>query len=211
VHERARAIAAGELEPAQARDAATVVLVRDAAAGPEVFLLRRVRTMAFGAGMHVFPGGKVEPTDDGGESLPAAWADALTYGDRDLLRRVVGAAVRETAEECGVILDPADLRPFAHWVTPLPEPRRYDTRFLLAALPAGQVAAVSDGEADEGLWVPAAHAADRTMMPPTRVVCAELATFPDVATALSAERTIARIAPVLRPDGDSWRLDMEIG
>ena len=45
------------------RHAATVVLLRDAAAGPEVYLLRRAATMAFAAGMHVFPGGSVDPRD----------------------------------------------------------------------------------------------------------------------------------------------------
>ena len=161
--------------------------------------------------MHVFPGGTVDPEDDGGPDLPPAWAEALTYGDHGLLRRVVGAAVRETAEECGVALTVDNLRPLAHWVTPVAEPRRYDTRFLLAALPPGQVAQVSDGEADEGVWVAARDAADRTMMPPTRAVCDELATYRDVASALAADRAIARVVPVLRPDGDSWRLDLELG
>lgn len=212
--ERARLIEAGELEPAAPRDAATVVLVRDGASGIEVFLLRRVRTMAFAAGMHVFPGGKVDPGDDGGADLPAAWADQLAYGDPALLRRLVGAAIRETAEECGVRITAADLRPFAHWVTPAVEPRRYDTRFLLAALPAGQEAAVGDGESDHGGWVAVADLGDRAMMPPTRVACAELTPYADVVTALADERQVTRIVPVLRRDPDqpdSWRLDAEPG
>ncbi len=211
VLERARALAAGELEPVPPRDAATVVVVRDGVAGLEVFLLRRVRTMAFAAGMHVFPGGKVDPGDDGGEGLPPAWADAFCYGDVALLRRVVGAAIRETAEECGVTVTAADLRPLAHWVTPTVEPRRYDTRFLLAALPDGQHARVSDGEADEGAWFPMADALALTLMPPTRAVCQEVAAYPDVASALAAERTIRRVAPELVPDGDGWRLEVHTG
>lgn len=209
--ERARAIEAGELAAAPTRDAATIALVRDGAAGLEVYLLRRVRTMAFAAGAYVFPGGKVESDDDGGEDLPAAWADAFAYGDLPLLRRIVGAAIRETVEECGVRVSAADLRPLAHWVTPAVEPRRYDTRFLLAALPPGQDARVSDGEADEGVWLAPADAASRTMLPPTRAVCAELATYPDVASALAAIRTIERVTPVLRRDGEGWRLDLESG
>src|SRR5690242_696386 len=45
------------------RDAATVLLVRDAAAGVEVFAFRRVAGMAFAPGMLVFPGGSVDAGD----------------------------------------------------------------------------------------------------------------------------------------------------
>ena len=44
------------------------------------------------------------------------------------------------------------LRPWARWITPVAEPRRYDTRFFLAALPAGQRARDVGGEADEAAW-----------------------------------------------------------
>jgi 8-oxo-dGTP pyrophosphatase MutT (NUDIX family) len=207
--ERARGIADGTIEAVAPKDAATVVLVRDGASGPEVWLLRRVRTMAFAAGAYVFPGGKVDPADDGGDGLPSQWADAFCYGDRALLRRVVGAAIRETEEECGVVVTAADLLPLAHWVTPLIEPRRYDTRFLLAALPDGQDARVNDGESDEGRWFPLAEALDQPMLPPTRVVIQTLQQHADVATALAASPTITRITPTLRQEGDTWRLVME--
>jgi 8-oxo-dGTP pyrophosphatase MutT (NUDIX family) len=207
--ERARGIADGTIRAPEPRDAATVVLVRDGATGLEVWLLRRVRTMAFAAGAYVFPGGKVDPADDGGAGLPSAWADAFCYGDTALLRQVVGAAVRETEEECGVVVTAADLRPFAHWVTPAIEPRRYDTRFLLAALPDGQEARVNDGESDEGRWFPLAAALDQPMLPPTRVVIETLQAYPDVATALAAMPTITRITPVLREEDGTWRLVME--
>jgi 8-oxo-dGTP pyrophosphatase MutT (NUDIX family) len=209
--ERARGIADGTIQAVEPRDAATVVLVRDGATGMEVWLLRRVRTMAFAAGAYVFPGGKVDPTDDGGAGLPSPWADAFCYGDTALLRRVVGAAVRETEEECGVVVTAADLRPFAHWVTPLIEPRRYDTRFLLAALPEGQDARVNDGESDEGRWFPLAEALDQPMLPPTRAVIEALQKHADVATALAAAPSITRITPVLREEGGTWRLAMEFG
>ena len=54
--ERIRRLSAGALEVVPPRDAATVALLRDAERGPEVYLLRRVRTMAFAGGMHGFPG-----------------------------------------------------------------------------------------------------------------------------------------------------------
>ena len=100
---------AGEAaEVAPPRHAATVVLLRDAAAGPEVYLLRRAGTMAFAAGMHVFPGGSVDPRD--GETATAwsgpsavQWAAWLGC-DEPLARALVCAAVRETFEESGVLL-----------------------------------------------------------------------------------------------------------
>src|SRR5882757_3444395 len=76
------------------RDAATVVLLRDGAEGVEAWLLTRVAQMAFAAGMTVFPGGRVEDSD---ASLP--WA-----GPPPEDATLVGAAVRETFEETGVLL-----------------------------------------------------------------------------------------------------------
>ncbi|MEM1335825.1 MAG: hypothetical protein AAGG08_20450, partial [Actinomycetota bacterium] len=52
------------------RDAATVMLLRDPADGEpgvEVFVLKRTASAAFGAGMYVFPGGRVDPEDAGDE------------------------------------------------------------------------------------------------------------------------------------------------
>lgn len=210
---RVRAWQEGTLTVAPPRDAATVVLVRDGTERRpdgrlEVFLLRRVSTMAFAAGMHVFPGGKVDPTDDlpPEVALPPEWADQLTGGDVALLRRVVAAAARETEEEAGVRLSPADLRPFAHWVTPEAEPRRYDTRFLIAALPDGQQARAADNEADDGVWVSPAAALALPMMPPTRAALGDLASCGDAAAALAKARSIRRIQPRFVLDGDELRL-----
>ena len=109
LRERALALAAGELVPAPVRDAATVALLRDAPDGHEVYLLRRVRGMAFAGGMHVFPGGSVDPADAGADELgwagppPSVWAQDLRCDER-LARALVCAAVRETFEESGVLL-----------------------------------------------------------------------------------------------------------
>ncbi|WP_132991804.1 NUDIX hydrolase [Gordonia zhaorongruii] len=90
------------------RDASTVVLVRDSDAGIEVFLQRRVQQMAFAGGMTVFPGGGVDPRDRETEIRwegPGVgfWADVFSTDD-DSARALVCAAVRETFEECGVLL-----------------------------------------------------------------------------------------------------------
>src|SRR5438270_3314005 len=104
-----RALASGEVTPAQPRHASTVVLLRDRPDGMQAYLLRRTRTMAFAAGMYVFPGGSVDPrdetlaTDAWAGPPPAAWAGLLS-ADEALTKALVCAAVRETFEESGVLL-----------------------------------------------------------------------------------------------------------
>ncbi|GII81209.1 hypothetical protein Sru01_61910 [Sphaerisporangium rufum] len=112
--ERARALLAGTITPVPARDAATVALLRPAAARPsppagvEVYMLRRTATMAFAAGAYVFPGGSVDPRDaDHGVAWagpgPEEWG-RIFGADPVTARGLVCAAVRETFEESGVLL-----------------------------------------------------------------------------------------------------------
>ena len=62
---RARMLASGgPWDPPEAVDAATIVLLRDGAAGLEALLMRRPDSMAFAPGMHVFPGGRVDLAQD---------------------------------------------------------------------------------------------------------------------------------------------------
>ncbi|MCW2829166.1 MAG: hypothetical protein JWQ67_2782, partial [Marmoricola sp.] len=106
--ESAQAFTDGGREPAEPRNAATVVLMRPGSEGPEVYLLRRQTSMAFAGGMCVFPGGGVDPRDFdhaiawAGPS-PQEWAARLGT-DEATARALVCAAVRETFEESGVLL-----------------------------------------------------------------------------------------------------------
>jgi 8-oxo-dGTP pyrophosphatase MutT (NUDIX family) len=247
----------GETDVVEPRDAASVVLLRDGAAGPEVYLLRRRPTMAFAAGMHVFPGGSVDPRDrDAAEHWagppPAEWAEAFSC-DPGLAAALVSAAVRETFEESGVLLAAhrdgtavtdttgedwerdrlalidgklalseflevralvlrADLlRPWAHWITPEWSTRRFDTRFFLAALPAGQRTRDVGGEADRVTWLPVSEAyrgfrdGSLTLMNATASTLRDLTAHPDVAAALAGPR---RIRPILaRPVRTDGRLE----
>ena len=259
--ERARAFLAGPREVAVPRHAATVVLLRDGVDGPDVYLLRRAGTMAFAPGMHVFPGGSVDPRDSEVETAwagppPSAWAGRLAC-DEPLARALVCAAVRETFEESGVMLAGQDdgdvvadttndawerdrlslldrsqsmaallaarglvlrsdlLSAWAHWITPEFEPRRFDTRFFVAALPVGQRARDVSGEADHAAWVPVAtavseHLAGRMeMLPPTIAALRELSAFPDVAAALAAPRVVRPMLPRLVDDDGVLRLVVE--
>lgn len=258
----ARALARGELTPAEARAASTVVLLRDGAAGLEAYLLRRTATMAFAAGMFAFPGGSVDPRDAElpdeawAGPAPAEWSRPLTADD-GFSRALVCAAVRETFEESGVLLAGPEpdqvvtdtsaedwerdrlalldrslslagmlerrrlvlrsdlLRAWAHWITPELEPRRYDTRFFIAALPGGQRTRDVGGEADRVMWMRpsdalAAHRrGELGMLPPTVVTLAELASYPTVEAALLAgtERDVRPLLPkIVVGDDEEARL-----
>ncbi|MFB9906261.1 NUDIX hydrolase [Allokutzneria oryzae] len=94
--------------PVTPKDSATVVLLRDAPSGIEVFLLRRVVGMAFAGGMTAFPGGGLDRRD---ADTSVAWAGpepawwARQFGcEPEMARALVCAAVRETFEEAGVLL-----------------------------------------------------------------------------------------------------------
>lgn len=184
-----------ELTPARPRTSASVILVRKGSAGLETYLLHRHARMVFAASMVVFPGGGVDAVDQVAGSDP-----------------VLACAARETLEETGVRVDPADLRPWAHWITPEFEPRRYDTHFFVAELPAGQQARDISGETDFAAWTtPAAALADHqagtiALMPPTWSILAELAEAGSMAAVRerAAGRTIETVLPTLVHDDDGW-------
>jgi 8-oxo-dGTP pyrophosphatase MutT (NUDIX family) len=250
LHERARAVAAGDVPVAEPRHAATVVLLRDGETGIEAYLLRRLGSMAFAGGMYVFPGGSVDPRDGDAEIAWAGppaeeWAAPLS-ADVRLARALVAAAVRETFEEAGVLLaspiagDAAHwageqaalldrsasmaevlarnglvlradlLRPWAHWVTPEIEPKRFDTRFFVAALPEGQEPVHFRGESDASEWVTPRHAVERHasgelgMLPPTVFTLAELSAYDSVSAVLDAAtaRDVKRVLPRIVVDGE---------
>ena len=98
-------------EPATPRPAATVVLLRSGSDGMEVLLTRRPSTMAFAAGMMVFPGGRLDPADADPRLVarsslsPAAAAERLGNGaEPERAAALHVAAVRELFEEAGVLL-----------------------------------------------------------------------------------------------------------
>jgi 8-oxo-dGTP pyrophosphatase MutT (NUDIX family) len=255
--ESAREILAGDRAPADPRDAATVMLLRQAPAGLEVYMLRRQRSMAFAPGAFVFPGGSVDPRD-ADEQVAWTGPDAAEWGQifdapPALARALVCAAVRETFEESGVLLagESADsvvadttsedweadrnalldksvslaellarrglvlradlLRPWSRWITPVVEPRRFDTRFFAAELPAGQRTRDVGGEASEVAWVAPADAVSAgqrgeiRLFPPTAVTLSELAECGDLQTALTGPRQVAPIIPQIQlREGAVW-------
>ncbi|MGC5050247.1 NUDIX hydrolase [Micromonospora sp. DT48] len=105
--EHARRFRDSGAQPAVPRVAATVLLLRPADDGFEVYLIRRVAAMAFG-GMYAFPGGGVDPSDstthlDWAGPTPTDWGVRLGQAP-SAAQAVVCAAAREVFEEAGVLL-----------------------------------------------------------------------------------------------------------
>ena len=233
--------------------AATVVLMRESAAGPEVLLLRRNRATGFVPGAYVFPGGRVDAAD-GEDALARCW-DGLTRDGAE--RRLglgpdadppaiayYGAAVREAVEETGLLpgivatngplgdevvgeareallgrgasfaavleglgarLDGAAIEYIAHWVTPTIEPRRYDTRFFAARVPAGSRAVHDRREMTDAVWLTPCAALDRhrhgrlPMIFPTIRTLEDLGDFATVDQLLAyyRSRAITRVQPTI--------------
>lgn len=161
--------------------AATVVLLRDGEAGPEVLLLERPDRGAF-AGAWVFPGGALERVDVDG--------DDLTPDDPDEEERAARrAAVRETYEETALTLDPSSLVQLSRWYPPREAPKRFRTWFYVARDPGGSVTLQAD-EAVDHRWIRPADALARheentlSLFPPTWVTLWELTGDIDVDAAL---------------------------
>lgn len=215
---------------APAEPAATLMLVRDRPAGGfQVFLVRRHDGSAFMPGVHVFPGGRLDPADGSTRlidrlDLPTG---PLPEGPDGGPLRV--AVLRETWEECGVlltagdaaapppgaggladVLDRHDLRLagdrlvyVGRWVTPEIRRLRYDTRFYLAAAPAGQRAEHTALETTAGAWfgpqgaLDASQRGELVLVPPTLRNLELLARSTCAADALA--RAAAEPTPCVRP------------
>jgi 8-oxo-dGTP pyrophosphatase MutT (NUDIX family) len=176
--------------PVPARDAATVLLLREGGAGLEVFLVKRNTVVDFMAGAHVFPGGKVDAAD----SEPDLVARLSGEREPSTAPELYIAAIRETFEEAGVLLscdlgkekldearealarkesfasilqaldatlDAGLIAPWTRWVTPEVSPKRFDARFFVAAAPAEQLARHDDYETTESVWIEPARALEQ--------------------------------------------------
>ncbi len=190
------------------------------APGVEVFMLRRTLAAVFGSGMYVFPGGRVETTDgadhDAAHRLAAirecfeeagvllaahaVTGDSVVDGHPALDAR---AGVYDGSVDIVELCTAHDLVPateqlvwVSHWITPIGEQRRFDTRFYLVPAPAGQTSVHDDNETIASLWARPADALARhaagelTMMPPTVKNLQFLSQFADVAEAMAVAATL---------------------
>jgi 8-oxo-dGTP pyrophosphatase MutT (NUDIX family) len=238
------------------RPAATVMLLREGAAGPEVFMLQRTHTASFARGQFVFPGGRVDDTDHAADFEPVcdglddaaasarlglesgglAWlvatirecfeeagvllarhrgGDVVRFDDPDVAARFTAArheihdgtgSLVELCVSNDLLLSTDRLHYVAHWLTPVGERRRFDTRFLVAEAPPSQEPLHDDKETIASLWVRPSDALDMCdrgeiqMFPPTIACLRFLAGFPTVADAMAAAAAIGvpeRITPRL--------------
>jgi 8-oxo-dGTP pyrophosphatase MutT (NUDIX family) len=121
--------------------------------------------------------------------------DALDRGELDFA---------EFLADQGLVIRADLLGAWAHWVTPAFEPRRYDTRFFVATVPADQRVGELPGEADRAEWWPitevwpALESGSVIMLPPTSVTCRELGDLAiDEIPGAVADRVVTHIEPRL--------------
>jgi 8-oxo-dGTP pyrophosphatase MutT (NUDIX family) len=169
-----------EGEVTEARQAASIIVLRDSPEGPEVLLVQRNPKQRFMGGAWVFPGGAVHAED----------ADHSA------------AAIRELEEEAGIELpEDAEVVPWSRWITPEEVKVRFDTWFFVTEAPPGTEATVDGSECVDSRWLRPdaaleAFARDElTLVFPTIKHLEALAQAESVADALHKART-REVVPV---------------
>jgi 8-oxo-dGTP pyrophosphatase MutT (NUDIX family) len=162
------------------REAASVILLRAAGSAFEVFFVRRHRGASFMASASVFPGGGAE----NGEGARTT-------------------AARELREEAAVTVAPDRLAPWAHWITPSIEQKRFSAHFFVAELPPGEQPQFDRVETVDMMWVTPRDAIERAgefgLPPPQIRTCWELAEHPTIAAVLAAARERAQEPHAILP------------
>lgn len=131
---------------------------------------------------------------------------------RDARRRLLAgdAALPDLLATLGVRLDARNVAYIAHWITPEPEPRRYDTRFFLAAVAPGAACELLGDELVGARWAAPARAVEAyrdggmRLLPPTVHTLDRLSGFPTVAGMVDTLRDadVPAILPRMRLDPD---------
>ena len=201
------------------RPAATIILLRDSAEGPEVLMMQRAKASAFLGGAYVYPGGALDPADSTSKRILGQCDEALAP--------YKVAAVRECFEESGILLlvdaagreipperaaalmqhrnasfaalleredlyVPAErLALYGHWVTAPGAPRRFDARFFVAIAPAGQEGSHDENEAVHQIWVTPRDALARGERKEIELVFATRTTLTHLATFKAAADAFA--------------------
>jgi 8-oxo-dGTP pyrophosphatase MutT (NUDIX family) len=221
--------------PPVPKDAATLVLLRDGDSGLEVFCVERHSKSGFMAGAVVFPGGKVDESDSDPawptlvmppregtrqdlaiaacrESLEEAAILPVTGSlDHDyalVLRQALASGLdvfRSALKARGLLIDLASLVPFARWITPEPEVRRFDAHFFMLRAPEGQEGAHDSYETMSSFWATPTDVLARfekgevQLAPPTHRTLEILSEQSDVdaALAMAEGSSLEPIRPVL--------------
>ena len=156
------------------------------------------------------PGGGplAAPPEPSGESAPSWEADRVALVSGTL-------TLAELLSRRGLVLRADLLVPWARWITPEGEPRRFDARFFAAALPDGQVATGHEAEADHVAWlrpadaIESAKAGTMSLLPPTATTLNDFASAvaagAGLADILGARRAIEPVQPrLVLEEGTAW-------
>lgn len=125
------------------------------------------------------------PPDAFGSQAERARSDLHTYQ----------TSLLDLARQFGLRFDLEGLAFFSHWVTPIVEPKRFDTRFFLAEAPGEQIARHDDQETTDSMWVTPGAALDLardqkiSLAPPTIRTLEELSNFETVSAAMAWAKT----------------------
>ncbi|MDB5744756.1 MAG: hydrolase [Polaromonas sp.] len=232
------------------RPAATLILLRDAPGGLEVFLMKRHALCDVLGGAYVFPGGKVDAADaqldmQAHLDQPLAVLHA-SLNETGINERTAGglyvAALREAFEESGVLfaqgpfgreidvtqaadllragqgfnamlaqlalqLQTRSLTPWSRWITPRTPSvmsKRFDTRFFVATVPAGQLAQHDDHETTASIWLTPRAALQQywagqiDLAPPQIMSLAHLSRYTHAGSVQAAARN--GLPPVIQPE-----------
>ena len=218
--------------PVIPKDAGSIIILKDPD-DPKLLWVKRSPKLAFMGGFHAFPGGQLDQGDleisvigcEGPQAamracavreifeeigvLLATGSDRLSVNQIAEARRALGASettFQQLLSDNRLTIAGDALIEAGRWVTPPFAPRRFDTWFFIAWLPANQDALVETGELETAEWIRPADAyrrwkqGDVIMAPPTLFVIRTLAgnpgrtdQWPTLLTAIpEAQRSIVR-------------------
>lgn len=142
--------------PVRPRHAASLILLRKTAAGPQVLMGRRPAKSRFAPDVFVFPGGRLDTADFARPVLAPLAEDCVrrTGAGARLAAALATAAIRETEEETGLTLanDHAPLTLAARAITPTISPVRFHARFFAADAEIASGEAADSSELADLAW-----------------------------------------------------------
>jgi 8-oxo-dGTP pyrophosphatase MutT (NUDIX family) len=137
--------------------------------------------------------------EDGGDQGAAVVGD-VSEAEWEADRAAVAArelTMTELLRRRGLRLRDDLLVPWARWITPEFEPKRFDTWFFVALLPESQTARDVSGEADAAHWIAPHEHAELTMLPPTRTMMSGLTAYGNIAEVIAAASRRDAATPVM--------------